>query len=59
MDNICHNIYIVTFLAQDDVIFFSHYRQDHGVDIRFRRETWVGERLVLALLSREVGVTKT
>ena len=38
MDNICHSIYIVTFLSQDDVIFFWHY----GANIHFRRETGGG-----------------
>ena len=57
--NICHYIYILTFLSQDDVIFFWHHCEGHGADIHFHRETWVGERLVFALLTREVGVTKT
>ena len=29
----------IYFLAQDDVIFFWHHRQDYGDDIHFGRET--------------------
>ena len=52
-------IYTVTFLKHSDPLFCWHHCEGDRANIHFRRETWGWQRLVFALLTLEVGVTKT